>query len=77
MYYATHQCFLTANTLYLAVFNTTHGREGVDSLTPWLLNVQVSVGNTNLYYLKEYLLYSIIVQKQISDVSKIERQIDE
>ncbi|XP_047142009.1 leucine-rich repeat serine/threonine-protein kinase 1 isoform X1 [Hydra vulgaris] len=40
VYYATHQCFLTSNTLYLIVFNVTHGREGVDSLAPWLLNIQ-------------------------------------
>lgn len=42
VYYATHQCFLTSNTLYLVVWNVQHGKEGLDRLAPWLLNIQVS-----------------------------------
>ena len=33
--------FLSPNTLYLAVWNVTHGEEGVESLRRWLLNIQV------------------------------------
>lgn len=42
MYYAAHQLFLSPNTLYLAVWNVTHGEQGVESLRRWLLNIQVS-----------------------------------
>lgn len=48
VYYATHQCFLTGKTLYLAVFNTTHGQEGIDSLGPWLLNIQARAPNSRV-----------------------------
>ena len=41
VYYATHQCFLSRNTLYLVVWNMTEGEQGIDYLRPWLLNVQV------------------------------------
>lgn len=41
VYYATHQCFLSGKTLYLVVYNVTHGSEGIDSLGSWLLNIQV------------------------------------
>ncbi|XP_078364681.1 leucine-rich repeat serine/threonine-protein kinase 1-like isoform X2 [Oculina patagonica] len=40
VYYAAHQMFLSPNTLYLAVWNVTHGEEGVESLRRWLLNIQ-------------------------------------
>jgi len=42
VYYATHQCFLSRNTLYLVVWNITHGVRGAEELKPWLLNIQVS-----------------------------------
>ena len=38
-YYATHQCFLTERSLYLLVWNITHGEEGVKELKPWLDNI--------------------------------------
>ena len=41
-YYATHQCFLSRRSLYLLVWNVTHGLAGVEELKPWLLNIQVS-----------------------------------
>ena len=40
-YYATHQCFLSRRSLYLAVWNVTHGMKGAEELKPWLLNIQV------------------------------------
>ncbi len=40
-YYATHQCFLSRRSLYLAVWDVTHGMRGVEELKPWLLNIQV------------------------------------
>ena len=40
-YYVTHQCFLSARSLYLVVWNTTQGEAGVNALGPWLHNIQV------------------------------------
>ena len=41
VYYATHQCFLSRNTLYLVVWSMEEGDKGIDYLKPWLLNIQV------------------------------------
>ena len=41
-YYATHQCFISRRSLYLVVWNVTHGLTGAEELRPWLLNIQVS-----------------------------------
>lgn len=43
VYYATHQCFLSRNTLYLVVWSMEEGNKGIDYLRPWLLNIQVSL----------------------------------
>ncbi len=43
VYYATHQCFLSRNTLYLVVWNMEEGEKGIDYLRPWLLNIQVII----------------------------------
>ena len=40
----THQCFLSARSLYLVVWNTTKGEAGVNALGPWLHNIQVNMG---------------------------------
>lgn len=40
-YYATHQCFLSRRSLYLVVWNVTHGMKGAQEIKPWLLNIQV------------------------------------
>lgn len=53
VYYATHQCFLSRNTLYLLVWNMTEGEQGIDYLRPWLLNVQVN--GTSLAFLHPFL----------------------
>lgn len=44
VYYATHQCFLSRNTLYLVVWSLEEGDKGIDYLKPWLLNIQVYCG---------------------------------
>lgn len=40
-YYATHQCFLSRRSLYLAVWKVTDGMKGAIELKTWLLNIQV------------------------------------
>ena len=61
VYYATHQCFLTSNTLYLVVWNVQHGKEGIDRLAPWLLNIQVpSLSDIVLNYLRSSFWLSFV-----------------
>lgn len=31
-----HQCFLSQRTMYILLWNVTHGEEGIKGLTPWL-----------------------------------------
>lgn len=40
-YYATHQCFLTPRSLFLAVWKVPSGEEGLKDLDDWLRNIQV------------------------------------
>ena len=47
-YYATHQCFLTERSLYLLVWNITHGEEGVAELKPWLDNIALRAPNSRV-----------------------------
>ena len=62
IYYATHQCFLTGKALYLVVYNVIHGSEGIESLVPWLLNIQVA-----LNWLKRTVIFNIVINKNISN----------
>lgn len=38
-YYATHQCFLSERSMYLLLWDITHGEAGVNELKPWLDNI--------------------------------------
>ena len=38
----THQCLLTNRALYLLVWNVEDGLPGIESLSIWLQNMQVS-----------------------------------
>ena len=74
VYYATHQCFLSRNTLYLVVWNMEEGEKGIDFLRPWLLNIQVSSlpphpggpvpslppAQEGLFLLTDFLWYSLV-----------------
>lgn len=42
-YYATHQCFLSARSLYLLIWDLTDGERGVWALKPWLDNLVMRV----------------------------------
>ena len=54
VYYVTHQCFLSRNTLYLVVWSMENGKEDIESLRPWLLNIQVSYK-----YLRDYTSFGM------------------
>ena len=51
-YYVTHQCFLSSRSLYLAVWNVTHGERGIEDLGPWLHNIQVHVMQIVIIWLR-------------------------
>ena len=55
VYYATHQCFLTKNTLYLLVFDITLGEEAILQLQPWLLNIQARAPNSTVIIVGTHL----------------------
>lgn len=55
VYYAAHQMFLSPNTLYLAVWNVTHGEEGVESLRRWLLNIQARAPSSEVLIVGTHL----------------------
>ena len=69
VYYATHQCFLSRNTLYLAVWNMEKGEDGIENLRPWLLNIQVKINSKSsaIFLMKlvipEYVFGSICSTK--------------
>eukprot|EP00117_Sycon_ciliatum_P037701 scpid3967/ scgid3954/ Leucine-rich repeat serine/threonine-protein kinase 1; Leucine-rich repeats, ras-like domain, kinase protein 1; PARK8-related kinase len=42
-YYATHQCFLTSRSIFLAVWKITSGPAGLLALDDWLRNIQARV----------------------------------
>ncbi|XP_035667179.1 leucine-rich repeat serine/threonine-protein kinase 1-like, partial [Branchiostoma floridae] len=46
VYYPTHQCFLSQNTLYLVTYNLTLREKGISNLKPWLLNIQARAPNS-------------------------------
>ena len=41
-FYSTHQYFLSQRALYLAVYDVSRGIEEINTLTPWLLNIQAA-----------------------------------
>ena len=55
-YYATHQCFISRRSLYLVVWNVTHGLTGAEELRPWLLNIQVSSLSLSFDSTSEHLI---------------------
>ncbi|XP_078595563.1 leucine-rich repeat serine/threonine-protein kinase 2-like isoform X5 [Branchiostoma floridae x Branchiostoma japonicum] len=44
-FYSTHQCFLSSRSLYLVVYDLSRGPKEVESLRPWLLNIQARAPN--------------------------------
>ena len=63
-YYATHQCFLSQNSLYLLVWDITKGDAGIDGLMPWLYNISTRAPSSSV----------IIVGTFLDKVSEEDRQ---
>ncbi|XP_068698664.1 leucine-rich repeat serine/threonine-protein kinase 1-like [Montipora capricornis] len=47
-YYATHQCFLSHRSLYIAMWKVTDGERGVSGIEPWLLNIQARAPDSSV-----------------------------
>lgn len=43
IYQCTHKCFLTYRSVFVCVWDVTEGKEGLQSLMPWLRSIQSSV----------------------------------
>jgi len=54
-YYATHQCFLSRRSLYLAVWDVTHLMKGAMELKSWLINIQVGVVRLDLFMIGKWV----------------------
>ena len=54
-YYATHQCFLSQNSLYLLVWNITEGEAGIDDLEPWLNNISARAPGSSVIIVGTFL----------------------
>ena len=54
-YYATHQCFLSQNSLYLLVWNVTEGDAGIDDLEPWLNNISARAPGSSVIIVGTFL----------------------
>ena len=54
-YYAAHQCFLSQGSLYLLVWNLTHGEEGIQELLPWLDNIKARTPKATLIIVATHL----------------------
>ena len=54
-YYATHQCFLSQNSLYLLVWNVTEGDAGIADLEPWLNNISARAPGSSVIIVGTFL----------------------
>ena len=64
-YYATHQCFLSEQSMYLLLWNVTHGKEGIQELKPWLDNIYTRAPHSCV----------IIVATHLDEIRESERSI--
>ena len=61
-YYATHQCFLSHRSLYIAMWKVTDGEQGVNKIEPWLLNIQVRVLHDSFETKAGHCTFSLLLQ---------------
>ena len=70
-YYATYQCFLTERSLYLLVWNITHGEEGVRELKPWLDNIALRAPNSKVIIVATF--YDKVPEEDRQDGGKVDQ----
>ena len=70
-YYATHQCFLTERSLYLLVWNITHGEEGVRELKPWLDSIALRAPRSKVIIVATF--YDKVPEEDREDGGKVDQ----
>ena len=70
-YYATHQCFLTERSLYLLVWNITHGEEGIRELKPWLDSIALRAPNSKVIVVATF--YDKVPEEDREDRGKVDQ----
>ena len=71
VYYATHQCFLTERSLYLLLWNITHGEKGVRELKPWLDNIAHRAPNSKVIIVATF--YDRMPEEDRQDGGKVDQ----
>ena len=71
VYYATHQCFLTERSLYLLLWNITHGEKGVRELKPWLDNIAHRAPNSKVIVVATF--YDMVPEEDRQDGGKVDQ----
>ncbi|CAH1797193.1 unnamed protein product [Owenia fusiformis] len=67
-FYVTHQCFLSSNALYIAVWDLRLKDAGIDNLVPWLLNIQSRAPDSSVFIVGTYL--DCIPPKEMPSLTK-------
>ena len=70
-YYATHQCFLTERSLYLLLWNITHGEKGVHELKPWLDNIALRAPKSKVIVVATF--YDKVPEEDRQDGGKVDQ----
>ena len=70
-YCPTHQCFLTERSLYLLVWNITHGEEGVRELKPWLDSIALRAPNSKVIVVATF--YDKVPEEDREDHGKVDQ----
>ena len=70
-YYATHQCFLTERSLYLLLWNITHGEKGVRELKPWLDNIALRAPSSKVIIVATF--YDRVPEEDRQDGGKVDQ----
>ena len=71
VYYATHQCFLTERSLYLLLWNITHGQKGIRELKPWLDNIALRAPNSKVIIVATF--YDRVPEEDRQDGGKVDQ----
>ena len=71
VYYATHQCFLTERSLYLLLWNITHGEKGIRELKPWLDNIAHRAPNSKVIIVATF--YDKVSEEDRQDGGKVDQ----
>ena len=70
-YYATYQCFLTERSMYLLMWNITHGEVGIRELKPWLDNIAFRAPSSKVIIVATF--YDKVAEEDQEDGGKVDQ----